>query len=82
MFGSRNYFIDNVFILRPTKFIFSGSEKLILLRASSGGTCEKKKKKEKKISSKNQSWCYVVLLHELWCMGSECQFNFISDFQS
>lgn len=37
-FGSRNHFIDNVFILRPIKFIFSGSEKLILLRASSGGT--------------------------------------------
>ena len=32
------YLIDSVVIFRPTKFIFSGSEKLILLRATSGGT--------------------------------------------
>lgn len=34
--------MENVLILRPMKFIFSGSEKLILLRETSGGTYDKK----------------------------------------
>ena len=34
--------MENVLILRPMKFIFSGSERLILLRETSGGTYNKK----------------------------------------
>lgn len=34
--------MESVLILRPMKFIFSGSEKLILLRETSGGTYNEK----------------------------------------